>query len=348
MSTPNTAQGTQPKPNSIGALILIILTAIAIVVSLILGGIRLFGGNAENPTEEPTGTPFVDPFDPDFKLEAWPSDQPLSGFTKLEAGTLFIATEGYTPDEDSLQTIVRKYKDGVNQFAVSDSSLQINKETNDALLRMLTAMNQEIKFDENISVHSAYSTLRTYQRTGMTVRFQLIPVGSGSPELLENATGDNPAAWLAANAWKYGFVLRYPKGNAVTDMENGAPDYYRYVGVPHAYYITKVLELEDKNVVPTLEDYVALAKNATAKNPIAFEVKGSGADNGVYNVYYVKASDVDKAQIREGFEIYGVSGVGDGYLVTSVIRTGAEDDDGEASSEDKTEDKTEEATEAST
>ena len=77
-------------------------------------------------------------------------------------------------------------------------------------------------------------------------------------------------------------------------------------------------------------------------------MKGSGADNGVYNVYYVKASDVDKAQIREGFEIYGVSGVGDGYLVTSVIRTGEEDDDGEASSEDKTEDKTEEATEAST
>lgn len=335
MSEPKTtAQQPQPKTSSIGALILIILTAIAIVASLVLGGIRLFGNTGEKPNE-PTGTPSVDPHDPDFKLEAWPSDQPLKD-SKLLSGTLLILTEEnkdeFSLDEDSLQTIVRKDANGDIQFVLSETEVKIDKETNKALLRMMSAMNGEIEFEESISVHSAYVSHRLHQGTGTTVRLQLIK--DGEPKFLNQANGESPAEWLEENAWKYGFILRYPKGNAVEGKEDGVSDVYTYVGVPHAYYMTKELQLEDEDVVPTLEDYVNLIKKeGTAQKPISFEVKKSGSDDGVYNVYYVAAKDADKALLREGAEIYDVSGVGDGYIVTSYIRIGKEPVEEEASEE---------------
>lgn len=340
MSTPKaTAPNTQQSTHSIGALILIVLTAIAIIVALILGGIRLFGQDTEHPTGDPTENPSINPFDPDFKVEAWPSDQPLSSYGLL-SGTLLIPTADYTPSADSLQTIDRRNESGI-QFELSGTGLQIDKAANEALLRMLTAMNSALSFDESISVHTAYSTLHDVDyRTGMTVRFRLKSTVDDSTKFLNEATGDNPVTWFEQNAWKYGFVLRYPKGNAIEGKENGVSDVYRYVGIPHAYYITKVLELEDEAVVPTLEDYLVLVKKATAKNPVAFSVSGSGTDDGVYNVYYVAAKDVDGALLREGAEIYGVSGDGSGYIVTSYIRTANAPSDNENSTEDSTEEST--------
>ena len=146
MSEPKTtAQQPQPKTSSIGALILIILTAIAIVASLVLGGIRLFGNTGEKPNE-PTGTPSVDPYDPDFKLEAWPSDQPIKGFGGLEFGTLFIPGDDYIPPENKLQTIDRKGEYGGVQFNVADNNIKIEKETNEALLKMMFDMNNNPRF----------------------------------------------------------------------------------------------------------------------------------------------------------------------------------------------------------
>ncbi len=330
MSEPKTtAPNTQQKNNSIGALILIILTAIAIIVSLILGGIRLFGQDGETPTESPTGSPSIDPDDPNFKLEAWPSDQPLSNNAML-SGTLLIPTDEYVAEN------LQKINKG-GQFLSDD--IQINKDANEALIRMLTAMNGALSFDESIMVHTAYTDKADKDyRTGLTVRFRLVR-SNGEYCYLREATGDKPDDWFEKNAWKYGFILRYPEGNTVKEDGNLVSDVYRYVGIPHAYYITKVLKLEG-DAVPTLEDYVAHIKNIKVSDS-TFEVKGSGSDDGIYNVYYVAAADKDKAMLREGAEIYSVSGVGDGYIVTSYIRTEASPED--SGTEEPTESQTEES-----
>ena len=247
-----------------------------------------------------------------------------------------IPTDDYTPDAESLQTIVSK-----GQFMMTSSDMKLNAAAHEALVRMVTDMNVALSFAESIKVHSAYSNqLDKDYRSGLTVRFRLQD-SDGNNYFLAEATGDNPAAWLDANAWKYGFVLRYPKGSALEGKEKGVDDVYRYVGVPHAYYITHVLELEESEAVPTLEDYVALAKNAKAKTPIVFEVKGI-EDSGVYNVYYVAAADVDRAMIREDAELYSVDGVGDGYIVTTYIRTESADVENEDSSAEASEESTEE------
>ena len=69
---------------------------------------------------------------------------------------------------------------------------------------------------------------------------------------LDQCFADTPAGqWLAANAYKWGFILRYPNGmDAITGYEF-EPWHYRYVGVALA------TEMHDQGVA-TLEEFFGL------------------------------------------------------------------------------------------
>ena len=45
--------------------------------------------------------------------------------------------------------------------------------------------------------------------------------------------------WLAENAWKYGFILRYPMDKTQATGISYEPWHFRYVGQPHAWYCAK-------------------------------------------------------------------------------------------------------------
>ena len=55
--------------------------------------------------------------------------------------------------------------------------------------------------------------------------------------------------WLAGNAYRYGFILRYPSGSESITGIDYEPWHYRYVGVDNA------TEIYNKNI--TLEEYVS-------------------------------------------------------------------------------------------
>ena len=57
--------------------------------------------------------------------------------------------------------------------------------------------------------------------------------------------------WLAANAWQYGFVLRYPDGYIDTTGYEFEPWHYRYVG-------TEVATAMHNSGTPTLEQFFGL------------------------------------------------------------------------------------------
>lgn len=42
--------------------------------------------------------------------------------------------------------------------------------------------------------------------------------------------------WLAKNAWRYGFILRYPEGKESITGIAYEPWHFRYIGLPHAKY----------------------------------------------------------------------------------------------------------------
>ena len=58
--------------------------------------------------------------------------------------------------------------------------------------------------------------------------------------------------WVAENAWKYGFIMRYPDGTTPITGYAYEPWHYRYIGVEHA-------EAFKDNPKLTLEEYLGLA-----------------------------------------------------------------------------------------
>jgi D-alanyl-D-alanine carboxypeptidase len=72
---------------------------------------------------------------------------------------------------------------------------------------------------------------------------------SNSSVLSESFENTKEGIWLAKNCWKYGFILRYAKNKTSITKKNYEPWHFRYVGVPHAEYMTKY------NLV--LEEYIA-------------------------------------------------------------------------------------------
>ncbi|MDR0922001.1 MAG: M15 family metallopeptidase [Lactobacillales bacterium] len=74
-------------------------------------------------------------------------------------------------------------------------------------------------------------------------------------DLLNEVYANDPSAkWLAENAPKYGFILRYPKGKEKITNIDFEPWHFRYVGVATAEYITQY-QL-------TLEEYTKLLEKA--------------------------------------------------------------------------------------
>jgi zinc D-Ala-D-Ala carboxypeptidase len=54
--------------------------------------------------------------------------------------------------------------------------------------------------------------------------------GGGAPWFYADWGRTKAGRWLAANAWRYGFVMSYPRGSTATTCYRYEPWHYRYVG----------------------------------------------------------------------------------------------------------------------
>ena len=63
--------------------------------------------------------------------------------------------------------------------------------------------------------------------------------------------------WLAANSWRYGFILRYPDGKEPVTGYEFEPWHFRYVGVALAteMHTTKITTLEEFFGLPAAPNY---------------------------------------------------------------------------------------------
>lgn len=117
--------------------------------------------------------------------------------------------------------------------------------------------------------------------------------------------------WIYENAHKYGFVLRYPESKSDITGISYEAWHFRYVGVPHAYYMYK------EGLV--LEEYLELLKSEHAYDSIHLNVECD--DGHEYEIYYVPARADGTADIilPAGYE-YTVSGNNtDGFIVTVTV-----------------------------
>ncbi|MNJ47535.1 D-alanyl-D-alanine carboxypeptidase [compost metagenome] len=123
-----------------------------------------------------------------------------------------------------------------------------------------------------------------------------LDIGSTEMEMSKAEEGK----WLQNNAWKYGFILRYPSNKTELTGIRYEPWHFRYVGLPHSAMMYK----NDW----VLEEYLDYLKS---EEHVAVEV-----ERQKYNISYYPASEKSMhIQVGDEYDISGDNVAG--IIVTS-------------------------------
>ncbi len=96
--------------------------------------------------------------------------------------------------------------------------------------RMQRGMSRQAAYEDTV-IYTAPAGASEHQ-TGLA-----IDCGTGGA--LSQSFSNTPAGrWMAQHAWEYGFILRYEADKSDLTMIGAEAWHYRYVGVPHAKFIT--------------------------------------------------------------------------------------------------------------
>ena len=101
---------------------------------------------------------------------------------------------------------------------------------------------QQQTFDYWVSVGGYEQALRTSARAGhsehqLGTTVDVTSAGGAAPWNYADWAATPAGAWMAANAWRYGFVMSYPRGRFATVCYDYEPWHYRYIGRDAAYRI---------------------------------------------------------------------------------------------------------------
>ena len=143
--------------------------------------------------------------------------------------------------------------------------------------------------------------------TGLDIQLHL-KLKNGSYAYISNTS---PYSWIYEHLTSYGYVIRYPAEKAdITGVKSGGYTAIRYVGVPHAVYMTQ-------NDL-CLEEYLELLKNQYSFGEGMLEFS---AGEQFYRVYYVQASGTGDTEVPVPKNLpYEISGNNlDGYIVTVAV-----------------------------
>ena len=122
----------------------------------------------------------------------------------------------------------------MNRFS-SDAYAVLGKEYIDANYKSLGLGG--LSYEDAVKVVKSYSAVpgESEHHTGLCVDLM-----STSMSELDITFADNKAYdWLCANAWKFGFILRYPEGKENVTGYSYEPWHWRYVGRTHALEILR-------------------------------------------------------------------------------------------------------------
>lgn len=106
--------------------------------------------------------------------------------------------------------------------------------------------NREVATQKNTGLDASYLTATpdtSEHQIGLAVDI------SNNAALSVDFEQTNEGKWLAKNCWRYGYILRYAKNKTPKTRKNYEPWHFRYVGHPHAEYMSAY------NLV--LEEYIA-------------------------------------------------------------------------------------------
>ena len=257
---------------------------------------------------------------------------------KVYSGSLIVVNDKieYKGNEDDLVSIydVRE-KANADYYTVLDKDVKVRKEAAEALNNMLKAFNEETGH-KDIQVDSGYRSVKYQQEiydstedkdtaakpgfsdyhTGYSVDLNVVDEEGNSLDF--DGTGDYK--WFAENGYKYGYVVRFPEDKTQQTGLDYRPWHFRYVGIPHAYY------MKQNNLC--LEEYVEKLKTYNYNDShLEFE----NFDGKKYEVYYYpkdtngsadpEVTELDFTMLAVPSEKeYTITGNNtDGFIVTTLI-----------------------------
>lgn len=155
----------------------------------------------------------------------------LSANSDLTKGYVLLGSDIYLSEE-----IARKFqemiasagKEGLQYFAITSGFRDFNEQS-----ALFQSMGSDYALPPGYSEHNLGLSL---------------DVGSTQMRMADAPEGK----WIEENAWKYGFILRYPKDKVGITGIQYEPWHIRYVGFPHSAI------MKEKNLV--LEEYVEYLK----------------------------------------------------------------------------------------
>lgn len=166
----------------------------------------------------------------------------------------------------------------------------------------------------NVVLNEAYRTYQQQQSLSIPAGHSDHHTGLGCTLKLKNASGDKvnlssdseAYTWIAENAHKYGFIVRYPEDKQDITGVSGYNYYFRYVGVAHATY------MKENNLC--LEEYVELVKNYAYDGE---HLRVLGFDGKTYEIYYAAVDGEGAVKCPSNYN-YTISGTNEGGVVVAV------------------------------
>ncbi|ANC21894.1 D-alanyl-D-alanine carboxypeptidase [Bacillus cereus] len=230
---------------------------------------------------------------------------------QIYKGDLLLVNKDYPVKKDSIRSDiinVNHNSELVRGYVIFDRNLRLSKDVVKKFLNVVDAAGKESV--NHFLISSGYRDFQEqkqlYEKMGSDYALPAgysehnlglsLDIGSTQKKMEKAPEGK----WIEENAWKHGFVLRYPKNKSNITGIQYEPWHIRYVGLPHSAIMQK------KNF--TLEEYLEFLKE---EKEVSTEVEGKK-----YTVSYYKVSENTKVNVPANKQ-YEISGNNmDGVIVT--------------------------------
>lgn len=242
----------------------------------------------------------------------------------MAQGHLILVNADYAYDPNQAEDLVAVYSEKNDYYYVSTVELLVSRTIMSSLNNWMEDFYQETGID-NIELVAGHRTVEYQQylrdravenhgqehadnyialpghsehHTGFAIDLDTYYAETDS---LGGFDGTGDYAWVVENAWRYGFVQRYPSNKQDVTGISYEEWHFRHVGLPHS----KIMY--DNNLC--LEEYIAYLRNYPFDgNHLTVEVEDDS-----YEIYYCQGLTVTVPKDRE----YEISGNNvDGFIVT--------------------------------
>ena len=310
--------GSTDKQNQrrLGGLLIAItavLLVIAIIVTGIVGGVKLIGGivDAAQQPDEP-----VDDGTNSHLMEVAPTD--VTGSAKFTN----IVLDGFVPENMTVSAFkdsARRPKKANGEAIYKCYDTQgLQTEAYEAFNKMISDFHTATNDAVVLWLEEAYDTKEgavngAYFVNALAVEIQYEHLAEdGTTKVYDPIYGSTECKWIVDNAYKYGFVR-------VSDAE-GEDSVFRYVGLAHAKYIAdKQKKVKADESFYGLDSYIAELRATTPDTEISSKnVKAIGQSTTVsYYAYCMTVAEGVTCKLPKNSYDYNIQKLSDTeYIVT--------------------------------